>query len=271
MRPLSWDWSLLHVLFVGRTTHNLRVICSILVLFAKDSIGFLVRVPISSKKLGAGRTDFQKFWIARVRAIDLSSSQNHPLQNASQISSQKLSTSQFELVFSLYRSLKSSCNCKPCFFSIQLYLGQRQGRSSRCYLGSVTLCSLYSHLLIQSDVQLNLLLSIGVTEAFKADTDKRKINLGVGAYRDENGKPFVLPSVRKVSFEMLIMRDWDRSIISRSSGKRNSTTRDSEVLNFPCLLYSSLFLSLSLSLWSGRRESHRFKRRQRISTNHRSS
>ena len=29
---------------------------------------------------------------------------------------------------------------------------------------------------------------LGVTEAFKRDTDKRKINLGVGAYRDENGK-----------------------------------------------------------------------------------
>lgn len=39
----------------------------------------------------------------------------------------------------------------------------------------------------------------GVTEAFKKDTDSRKINLGVGAYRDENGKPYVLPSVRKVS------------------------------------------------------------------------
>lgn len=40
---------------------------------------------------------------------------------------------------------------------------------------------------------------LGVTEAFKKDTDSRKINLGVGAYRDENGKPYVLPSVRKVS------------------------------------------------------------------------
>jgi aspartate aminotransferase len=40
--------------------------------------------------------------------------------------------------------------------------------------------------------------STGVTEAFKADKDPRKINLGVGAYRDENGKPYVLPSVKKV-------------------------------------------------------------------------
>ncbi|KDQ20317.1 hypothetical protein BOTBODRAFT_27738 [Botryobasidium botryosum FD-172 SS1] len=38
---------------------------------------------------------------------------------------------------------------------------------------------------------------LGVTEAFKADKDPRKINLGVGAYRDENGKPYVLPSVLK--------------------------------------------------------------------------
>ncbi|KAF8516114.1 pyridoxal phosphate-dependent transferase [Hysterangium stoloniferum] len=38
---------------------------------------------------------------------------------------------------------------------------------------------------------------LGVTEAFKADTSPKKINLGVGAYRDENGKPYVLPSVKK--------------------------------------------------------------------------
>lgn len=38
---------------------------------------------------------------------------------------------------------------------------------------------------------------LGVTEAFKRDTDPRKINLGVGAYRDGNGKPYVLPSVRE--------------------------------------------------------------------------
>ena len=41
---------------------------------------------------------------------------------------------------------------------------------------------------------------LGVTEAFKADTDPKKINLGVGAYRDAQGKPYVLPSVRKVRF-----------------------------------------------------------------------
>ena len=37
---------------------------------------------------------------------------------------------------------------------------------------------------------------LGITEAFKADGFKEKINLGVGAYRDDKGKPYVLPSVR---------------------------------------------------------------------------
>uniref|UniRef100_A0A8D2DCP8 Aspartate aminotransferase n=1 Tax=Sciurus vulgaris TaxID=55149 RepID=A0A8D2DCP8_SCIVU len=38
---------------------------------------------------------------------------------------------------------------------------------------------------------------LGVTEAFKRDTNSKKMNLGVGAYRDDSGKPYVLPSVRK--------------------------------------------------------------------------
>ncbi|XP_059154230.1 aspartate aminotransferase, mitochondrial-like [Physella acuta] len=38
---------------------------------------------------------------------------------------------------------------------------------------------------------------LGVTEAFKKDTSPKKMNLGVGAYRDDAGKPYVLPSVKK--------------------------------------------------------------------------
>jgi len=38
---------------------------------------------------------------------------------------------------------------------------------------------------------------LGVTVAFNKDTNPNKINLGVGAYRDDNGKPFVLECVRK--------------------------------------------------------------------------
>ncbi|XP_052003550.1 glutamic-oxaloacetic transaminase 2b, mitochondrial [Xyrauchen texanus] len=38
---------------------------------------------------------------------------------------------------------------------------------------------------------------LGVTEAYKRDTNLQKMNLGVGAYRDDNGKPYVLSCVRK--------------------------------------------------------------------------
>jgi aspartate aminotransferase len=38
---------------------------------------------------------------------------------------------------------------------------------------------------------------LGVTVAFNKDTDPKKINLGVGAYRDDNGKPYVLQCVRE--------------------------------------------------------------------------
>lgn len=37
-----------------------------------------------------------------------------------------------------------------------------------------------------------------LTAAYKADTFEKKVNLGVGAYRDDNGKPWVLPVVQKV-------------------------------------------------------------------------
>lgn len=39
---------------------------------------------------------------------------------------------------------------------------------------------------------------LGVSEAFKKDSNPKKMNLGVGAYRDDQGKPFVLSCVRKV-------------------------------------------------------------------------
>lgn len=38
---------------------------------------------------------------------------------------------------------------------------------------------------------------LGISEAFKRDTNPSKMNLGVGAYRDDAGKPYVLPSVRQ--------------------------------------------------------------------------
>eukprot|EP01084_Bolivina_argentea_P315831 547323_1 len=39
-------------------------------------------------------------------------------------------------------------------------------------------------------------------QRYKEDTDPRKVNLGIGAYRDDNGKPYVLEVVRKVEKEL---------------------------------------------------------------------
>jgi len=43
----------------------------------------------------------------------------------------------------------------------------------------------------------------GLSAKYKADSSKQKVDLVVGAYRDENGKPWVLPVVRKVEKELL--------------------------------------------------------------------
>jgi aspartate/tyrosine/aromatic aminotransferase len=39
---------------------------------------------------------------------------------------------------------------------------------------------------------------LGVSVAFNKDPSPQKINLGVGAYRDDKGKPFVLECVKRV-------------------------------------------------------------------------
>lgn len=41
---------------------------------------------------------------------------------------------------------------------------------------------------------------LGVTEAFKKDSNPKKINLGVGAYRGDDGKPFILECVKQVCY-----------------------------------------------------------------------
>jgi len=44
---------------------------------------------------------------------------------------------------------------------------------------------------------------LGTTLAFNADSDSRKVNLGVGAYRTSEGKPFVLPVVHEAEKAIL--------------------------------------------------------------------
>lgn len=51
-----------------------------------------------------------------------------------------------------------------------------------------------------------------MTEAFKADINPKKMNLGVGAYRDDNNKPFVLQSVRKAE-EVIARKKLDKEYL----------------------------------------------------------
>lgn len=44
---------------------------------------------------------------------------------------------------------------------------------------------------------------LGIAENFKACTSPDKVNVCVGAYRDENGKPWILPSVREAEKKMI--------------------------------------------------------------------
>merc|ERR1711944_50110 len=60
---------------------------------------------------------------------------------------------------------------------------------------------------------------LGVTEAFKKDTNPKKMNLGVGAYRDDNGKPFVLPSIKKA--EQKVVASGLNKEYHQSVGKQN--------------------------------------------------
>jgi len=37
---------------------------------------------------------------------------------------------------------------------------------------------------------------LGVASAYRADKATKKVNLSIGAYRDNNGNPVILPSVK---------------------------------------------------------------------------
>jgi len=54
---------------------------------------------------------------------------------------------------------------------------------------------------------------LGITQAYNADTSPNKVNLGVGAYRDDNGKPYVLKVVRKVEQQLVNNPNIDKEYI----------------------------------------------------------
>lgn len=45
---------------------------------------------------------------------------------------------------------------------------------------------------------------LGIAEAYQKDSNTNKINLGVGAYRDDSGRPIIFPSVKKAEEKLLV-------------------------------------------------------------------
>mmetsp|Transcript_35272 Transcript_35272/g.51807 ORF Transcript_35272/g.51807 Transcript_35272/m.51807 type:complete len:410 (-) Transcript_35272:113-1342(-) len=58
---------------------------------------------------------------------------------------------------------------------------------------------------------------LGLNDMFTKDTDGRKMNLGVGAYRDDDGKPWVLPSI-KAAEEKLVKEGWNGAFQKEYAG-----------------------------------------------------
>ena len=50
---------------------------------------------------------------------------------------------------------------------------------------------------------------LGISEAYNNDSNPQKINLGVGAYRDNSGKPIIFPSVKKAE-EILLNKETEK-------------------------------------------------------------
>lgn len=44
---------------------------------------------------------------------------------------------------------------------------------------------------------------LGLNESFKLDQSPKKVNLGVGAYRDDNGNPYILNSIREAELRII--------------------------------------------------------------------
>lgn len=73
-----------------------------------------------------------------------------------------------------------------------------------------------------------------LTAKYKEDKNPRKINLGVGAYRDENGKPWVLPVVKTASHKLEAQEDLDHEYLPITGLQQFTTAAQKLVLGDEC-------------------------------------
>lgn len=60
---------------------------------------------------------------------------------------------------------------------------------------------------------------LGISEAYVKDVNSKKINLGVGAYRDNTGRPIIFPSVKKAE-EILLTLEKEKEYTGISGSKK---------------------------------------------------
>ena len=107
---------------------------------------------------------------------------------------------------------------------------------------------------------------IGLTESYLADPFSQKVNVGVGAYRTDLGKPYVLPCVRKAEQKLVDAKlDMEYSGIVRIPKVLGETLADLphddadystktcqmlklKTIAFCCYIAISLFLELFFSI-----------------------
>ena len=63
----------------------------------------------------------------------------------------------------------------------------------------------------------------GLMAAYRKDTSDKKVDLGIGAYRDNNAKPWVLPVVKKVG---LAIQYWTKRYTTNSNNDRPTISFD---------------------------------------------
>ena len=53
---------------------------------------------------------------------------------------------------------------------------------------------------------------LGLNDAFKKEENPKKVLLGMGAYRDDDGKPYILPCVRRAE-EIILEKGMDHEYL----------------------------------------------------------
>jgi hypothetical protein len=65
----------------------------------------------------------------------------------------------------------------------------------------------------------------GLMAAYRKDTSPKKVDLGIGAYRDNNAKPWVLPVVKKVGRVALLGLSSLRRVLTSFYRQMRSCTK----------------------------------------------